>query len=159
MCHGYGDEQICLKTHPLFCHCSLICDKLDSLNQCKSVQSNRCSFALEAQLQKETSEAWRALEWRKTLSRWTFHTYPQFQCLWPKKNFFFQKPWLDRRKGQNSCLGALAMAMSTLFKAKHIDIIMLLFKSIVVHLLIVHHCNTSYHVQSLFKAVILWFIQ
>ena len=69
-------------TPSIFFHFSLICDRMDRLNHSRSMQSNWCSFASEAQVLKETSEAWRAVEWRKALFFWTLHTYPQFQCLW-----------------------------------------------------------------------------
>jgi hypothetical protein len=65
----------------------------------------------------------------------------------------------QKKGGQNFCLEALAMAMSTLLKARHIDMMSLMFDSKIVHLFIVHHSNSSYHVQSPFKAAILWFIQ
>lgn len=49
--------------------------------------------------------------------------------------------------------------MSTLFKARYIDVMMLMLESIALHLLIELHPHSSYHVQNLLKTVFLLFIQ
>ena len=92
LCHGHRDEQIYIKTHPLFFHCTLICYQmyiLTIVEVCRATHLPMKHKSLK-RLQKN-GEHWSEERVYVPGSSTHIHNFNASD----KK---FLKPWLDRRK-------------------------------------------------------------